>query len=231
MNIQEYELMNMIAKDKYSNQRKLAKKSGYSVGKVNQSLRKLIEKGYLDKEKKLTHKAVHEMKEKKPENAIILAAGYGMRMVPINLEVPKGLLQIKGEPLIERIICQLHKVGINKIDIVVGFMKEQYEYLIDKYNINLIFNKEYMTRNNLYSLYCVAEKLGNTYIIPCDIWCEENPFSEEEWYSWYMVTDQCDERSSVRINRKKELTEVKRNELGNTMIGISYLLKKDTNIS
>lgn len=228
MNIQEYELMNMIAKDKYSNQRKLAKKSGYSVGKVNQSLRKLIEKGYLDKEKKLTHKAVHEMKEKKPENAIILAAGYGMRMVPINLEVPKGLLQIKGEPLIERIICQLHKVGINKIDIVVGFMKEQYEYLIDKYNINLIFNKEYMTRNNLYSLYCVAEKLGNTYIIPCDIWCEENPFSEEEWYSWYMVTDQCDERSSVRINRKKELTEVKRNELGNTMIGISYLLKKDT---
>ena len=58
---------------------------------------------------------------------MILAAGYGMRMVPINVEVPKGLLEIKGEPLIERLICQLHEVGVSEIDIVVGFMKEQYE--------------------------------------------------------------------------------------------------------
>lgn len=33
-----------------------------------------------------------------------------MRIVPINTEVPKGLLEVKGEPLIERIIKQLHEV-------------------------------------------------------------------------------------------------------------------------
>ena len=51
-------------------------------------------------------------KRKRRKNAIILAAGFGMRMVPINTETPKGLLEIKGERLIERTIRQLHEVGI-----------------------------------------------------------------------------------------------------------------------
>ena len=57
-------------------------------------------------------KVYEELEEKKPENAIILAAGFGMRMVPINVEVPKGILEVKGEPLIERLIKQLHEVGV-----------------------------------------------------------------------------------------------------------------------
>ena len=182
MNIQKYEIMNSILEYQYGNQREVAKRLGYSVGKVNQSLKALIKEGYLNEKKEVTEKALKELKEKKPKNAVILAAGYGMRMVPINVEVPKGLLEIKGEPLIERLICQLHEVGVSEIDIVVGFMKEQYEYLIDKYNVNLVFNKDYVTKNNLHSLYQVMNKLGNTYIVPCDIWCEINPFSVREWY-------------------------------------------------
>lgn len=230
MNIQEYEIMNNILEYQYGNQRAVAKRLGYSVGKVNQSLKALIKEGYLNEKKEITEKALKELKEKKPKNAVILAAGYGMRMVPINVEVPKGLLEIKGEPLIERLICQLHEVGVSEIDIVVGFMKEQYEYLIDKYHVNLIFNKDYMTKNNLHSLCKVADKLGNTYIIPCDIWCKDNPFSGQEWYSWYMVTNQKDDRSSVRVNRKKELVSVKKEESGNTMIGISYILSEEAEI-
>lgn len=61
-----------------------------------------------------------------------------MRMVPINTETPKGLLEIHGEALIERIIRQLHEANIHNIYIVVGFMKEQYEYLIDEYDVTLI---------------------------------------------------------------------------------------------
>ena len=152
MNIQEYEIMNSILEYQYGNQREVAKRLGYSVGKVNQSLKALIKEGYLNEKKEVTEKALKELKEKKPKNAVILAAGYGMRMVPINVEVPKGLLEIKGEPLIERLIRQLHEVGVSEIDIVVGFMKEQYEYLIHKYNVNLVFNKYYDTKNNLHSL-------------------------------------------------------------------------------
>lgn len=230
MNIIEYEIMNNILKTPFENQRDLAKRAGFSVGKVNSSLKILIENGYLDKNIFLTEKALAELKEKKPKNAVILAAGYGMRMVPINVEMPKGLLEVNGEPLIERIICQLQEIGITKIDIVVGFMKEQYEYLIDKYAVNLIFNETYSKKNNLHSLNKVVDKLGNTYIIPCDIWCKNNPFSKYEWYSWYMVTDQVSEESSVRVNRKKELISVKSYENGNKMIGVAYLLEEDANV-
>ena len=61
---------------------------------------------------------------KKEQNAIILAAGYGIRMIPINTEIPKGLIHIEDEVLIERLIKQLHEAGIYKITIVVGYMKE-----------------------------------------------------------------------------------------------------------
>ncbi len=227
MNIQKYDIVNEILKHPKKKQRELAQATGYSVGKVNSSIKQLKEEGYLNSDMAITEKVREELEEKSPQNAVILAAGYGMRMVPINVEVPKGLLQVKGEPLIERLISQLHEVGIFKIDIVVGFMEEQYEYLIDKYNVKLIFNKDYSSKNNLHSLNCVSKKLGNTYIIPCDIWCRENPFSDHEWYSWYMVTDQPDDRSSVRINRKRELVKVKEDQPGNTMVGITYLLKPE----
>ena len=81
-------------------------------------------------------------------------------MVPINVEVPKGILEVHGEPLIERLIRQLLEAGVKEIDIVVGFMKEQYEYLIDKYGVHLVFNKDYAVKNNLYSLKQVLHKIG-----------------------------------------------------------------------
>ena len=164
-----------------------------------------------------------EIQQKKPKNAIILAAGYGLRMVPINREIPKGLIEVNGEPLVERLIRQLHEAGIQQIDIIVGFMKEQYEYLIDEYGVNLIVNREYGEKNNLHSLKLAADKISNTYIVPCDVWCSFNPFSERELYSWYMVTDMVDDESDVRVNRKLELVAVDAEKSGNGMIGISYI--------
>jgi CTP:phosphocholine cytidylyltransferase-like protein len=36
------------------------------------------------------------------DNAIILAAGFGSRFVPLTYEVPKGLLEVHGKPMLER---------------------------------------------------------------------------------------------------------------------------------
>ncbi|MGO5051988.1 phosphotransferase [Lachnospiraceae bacterium LCP25S3_G4] len=230
MNIQEYDLMNELLKKAFVNQRILSENTGYSLGKVNGSLKTLINQEYLDTDMHFTIKALEEIEIKKPKNAIILAAGFGMRMVPINMEMPKGLLEVKGELLIERLIKQLQDVGVTEIDIVVGFMKEQYEYLIDKYNVRLIYNKDYAVKNNLYSLLKLADKIKNTYIIPCDIWCKSNPFSETEFYSWYLVNENEDNESTVRINRKRELVCLKGAEKGNCMIGISYILEREGEI-
>ena len=227
MNNSKQDILNNLIKEPFINQRILAAQTGHSLGIVNRSLKELISEGYLDEEIRPTEKALREAKEKAPKNAIILAAGFGMRMVPINTETPKGLLEIKGERLIECTIRQLHEVGITEIYIVVGFMKEQYEYLIDEYGVDLIVAPDYASKNNLHSLKTAADHLSNSYIIPCDIWCEKNPYSRNELYSWYMVSDLVDDDSTVRVNRKQELVVQKEQAGGNAMIGICYLLEAE----
>lgn len=227
MNKQESDILNALLLEPFINQRILAEVSGHSLGVVNRSLKELIKAGYLNEAISPTAKAVSEYKNKTPKRAIILAAGFGMRMVPINTEMPKGLLEVNGEPLIERIIKQLHEVGIQEIYVVVGFMKEKYEYLMDEYGVELVVNPDYAAKNNLHSLRLVKEHLENAYIVPCDIWCDRNPFHRHELYSWYMVSDLVENESNVRVNRKMELVTVSENVGGNAMIGISYLIKED----
>lgn len=228
MNKQECDILKCLFLETYINQRQLAESSGHSLGIVNRSVNELLKTGYIDELNRPTTKAEEEMKQGKPRNAVILAAGFGMRMVPINREVPKGLLEIKGECLIERIIEQLHVVGINEIYVVVGFMKEKYEYLIDKFHVELIVNSEYAIKNNLHSIKKILEHLSNTYIVPCDIWCRVNPFSKYELYSWYMVSDIEDKESQVRVNRKMELVKkMDDSAFGSTMVGICYLRDRE----
>ena len=87
MNIQESDILNLIITNTYTNQRKLAEVSGHSLGIVNRSIRQLISEGYLDESIHPTEKAISEIQESAPKRAIILAAGFGMRMVPI-IELP-----------------------------------------------------------------------------------------------------------------------------------------------
>lgn len=228
MNIQELDILNTLMQEGYTNQRILSSQCGHSLGMVNSALKHLAKSGYVDALNQPTIKAKVLGKATAPESAVILAAGFGMRMVPINTLTPKALLQVHGEPLIERIICQLHDVGIRKIWVVVGFMKEHFEYLIDEYGVQLVFNPDYGKKNNLHSLKLVLDQLSNTYIIPCDLWFRENPFRPQEFYSWYMVTDCITAASTVRVNRKRELSSAAPSEPGNRMVGIAYLTAQDS---
>jgi len=223
MNIQEADILQLLYYKPYTNQRILSETSGYSIGVVNRSLKNLTMDGYLDDSVRLTKKAREELKKEAPRNAIILAAGPGMRMVPIDRSAPKALLEVKGERLIDRIIGQLHEVGIRDITVVAGFMMESLEHLIDEYGVKIAVNPDYLETGNLHSLALVADLINNTYIIPCDIWCRRNPFRTTELYSWYMVTDRNVEGTGVRVNRKMEPVRIPEKAAGNPAIGISYL--------
>lgn len=227
MNMQEYDILKALMENSFISQRALAEASGRSLGIVNRSIKELINNGFINENMQPTSRARGVVYKKSPRNAIILAAGFGMRMVPINMETPKGLLEVKGEILIERIIRQLHEVNIYDIYVVTGFMKEKYEYLIDQFQVKLLVNSGYASKNNLHSMKKAAMHLSNTYIIPCDIWCRTNPFSAREFYSWYMVSDLSDPESDIRINRKKELVSSGADS-GNKMIGIAYLEGKQS---
>lgn len=227
MNVQELDILNAIRKNPKVNQREIANQSGYSLGFVNRVVKELQEEKWLSPTGELSEKAKAFIKENQPQRAIILAAGFGMRMVPINTEIPKGLMEVRGEVLIERMIRHLHEAGITDIQVVVGFMKERYEYLIDEFNVQLVVNSEYQVKNNLHSLSKVKSSLDKTYIIPCDIWAEENPFSDFEPYSWYMVSNEMSVESTVRVNRKRELVMVDEEEEGNQMIGLCYVMGQE----
>ncbi len=230
LSILESDILSVLCDEPFVNQRILAETSGHSLGVVNRSLRSLMAYGYLNEEAQLTEKAEEMFKACAPRNAIILAAGFGMRMVPINLSTPKAFLEVNGEKLIERTIRQLKEVGVQDITVVVGFMKDSFEYLIDEYGVELVYNPDFASANNIRSLGLVLDRLSNTYIIPCDIWCDRNPFRKNELYSWYMVSDLIDNESTVRVNRKTELVTVPEDEPGNGMIGISYLLDEDATV-
>ena len=134
---QESDILSSLYYEPFVNQRILSETTGHSIGVVNRSLKELVKHGYLDEHVQLTEKAKTVFTACQPCNAVILAAGFGMRMVPINLSTPKAFLEVNGERLIERLITQLHEVGITDITVVVGFMKDSFEYLIDEYEVRL----------------------------------------------------------------------------------------------
>ena len=142
MNKQEADILILLAETPFENQRVLSERSGRSLGSINKSLKTLKEAGYLTEDYRLTEQAELEFAAKRPRRAVILAAGFGMRMVPINLTSPKALLTVRGQRLIERLISQLQETGITDMTVVVGFMKDQFEYLIDTYGVKLLVNSE-----------------------------------------------------------------------------------------
>lgn len=121
----------------------------------------------------------------KVDNAIILAAGFASRFVPLSLEYPKGLTVVKGEVLIERQIQQLRDAGISEIIVVTGYLMDQYAYLKEKYGVILIENTEYSIRNNHSSIYAARAYLKNSYICSSDNYFPKNPFHSREDHAFY----------------------------------------------
>lgn len=109
-------------------------------------------------------------------NALILAAGKSSRFAPFTYEKPKGLFRVKGEILIERQIEQLHEAGVYEIYVVVGYMKEKFFYLEQKYGVQIIINNEFGKKGNLYSMFVARIHLGNTFICCADHYFVKNPF-------------------------------------------------------
>lgn len=143
-------------------------------------------------------------------NAIILAAGTSSRFVPISFEIPKSLLKVRGEILIERQIKQLQEAGIYDITVVVGYKKELFYYLKDKYNVSIVDNEEYHIYNNTSSLMKVLDKLGDTYICSSDNYFTKNVFLENEeqaYYSAIYIDGKTDEYC-IQYDKENTITEV-----------------------
>ena len=160
------------------------KKDNTEKKKKNNNLKELKEKKLIDNENLVTEKGIDVLETYKVKNAIILAAGLSSRFAPLSYEKPKGLAVVKGEVLIERLIKQLKDAGIEEIVIVLGHMIEKFVYLKNKFNVKLVVNNDYKTRNTYSSIFAARDFLNNSYICCADNYYPNNPFNSYEYYSY-----------------------------------------------
>jgi N-acetyl-alpha-D-muramate 1-phosphate uridylyltransferase len=75
----------------------------------------------------------------KINTALILCAGYGKRLNPITLDVPKPLLKINNVSVLDQCINLINKLGIENILLNTFYLKEQIiNYLNNNYsNLNI----------------------------------------------------------------------------------------------
>lgn len=236
MNFEFITLRTIYEKEKVS-QRDMAKYLDISLGKVNGIFKTLEDLGYIENKNgiKITDKGIGILKSHKVDAAVILASGKGIKLEPFSIATPKSFIKIKGEYIIERQIEQLLKVGIKDITIVVGYQKEQFDYLIDKYNVRLIYNSEFLEKNNLSSLRQAKNNIidKNVYVCSSDMYIEENVFHQYECEPYYssVYLEEMKNEWQIFFNSKKEiLSVVEGGDKGYAMLGPAFFTKEFCNI-
>lgn len=226
-----------IEENPHCTQRELAQKMELSLGTVNTLIKECMERRLIAPEKSIagtyevTGAGQEFLSQFKVDGALIIAAGFGSRFVPLTFEMPKGLLEVFGERMIERQICQLHEAGVTDITIAVGYLKEKFEYLIDKYQVKLLYNPEYSCKNTLATVYRAREVLKgrNMYLLSSDNWMRSNMFHSYECGSWYASAYMSGDTSEwvISYNKKGRITGV---EVGGRDAWVMYgpvFLSKD----
>lgn len=189
----EFNLLYAIKKHGLLSYRKLGPAADVSTGFISQTLKEFKDKGWID-DSGITSEGLRALEPYKVANAVIMAAGMSTRFMPLSLEKPKGLLKVKNEILIERQIEQLHEAEIKDITLVLGYKKEAFFYLEDKYEgIKILINPEFNTKNNTHTLYLAQDQISNTYICSSDDYFAVNPFEDYVYQSYY---------SAIRVNEK-----------------------------
>jgi histidinol-phosphate/aromatic aminotransferase/cobyric acid decarboxylase-like protein/GTP:adenosylcobinamide-phosphate guanylyltransferase len=115
--------------------------------------------------------------------AIILAAGMGLRLKPLTNNIPKCLVPVNGVPILKNTLNVLNAFKINEVIIVVGYKREaildsignQYRDMKITYVINDVYDKT----NNIYSLWLAKDLVKeNVLLIEGDIFFEKKLIKE-----------------------------------------------------
>lgn len=185
--------------------------------------------GYVN-EGKLTEKAYKELEEYRVKRCVIIAAGFGSRMMPVTINTPKPLVRVHGQRIIDSLLDALNGAGIQDVILVRGYHWEQFDQLLYKYpEIRFIENPYYREANNISSVLLAKDFLENAYICEADILLKNPKIIKKYQYCTNYCGVPCDETDDWCLYYDKDhVTGVSvGGKDGYRMYGISYWTKED----
>ena len=238
INRNQFEVLSIIEKEggKKLSQRNLANDTNVSLGTVNRVMSELTEYGLISTDDEnniqITKLGMEALEPYRVKRAVVIAAGFGSRMVPITLNTPKPLVRVKGKRIIETVLDAIVEAGVEEIVLVRGYLSEQFNVLLSKYpNIKFLENPLFNDANNISSVLVAKDLLENAYVCEADL-VLSNPqlIRKYEYESNYLgiykeVTD--DWCFKVKNNKMKIAELIVGAHDAYQMVGISYWNKED----
>ena len=170
INKKEFQILSLLAAEKGPvSQRQLSLRSGLSLGTVNKVVRELLER-HLMGEMGISSEGLAALEPYRVRRAVFIAAGFGSRLAPVTLDIPKPLISVNGKRLIDGLLDAVLAAGSRDIVIVRGYKAEAFDQLLNKYPmIRFVENPGYAEANNILSALCVKDLLSNAYIFDADL--------------------------------------------------------------
>ncbi len=101
--------------------------------------------------------------------ALLLAAGAGTRLQPLTDNCPKCLTEVRGVPILGRLVSCLLAQGFRRLVVVVGYRDEQIRDYLESHasglTVHFVDCREYATTNNIYSLWRAREHIREPFVL------------------------------------------------------------------
>ena len=233
----EFELMTYIEKNGEAvyPMRTLSDSLKISGTAIAKCLENLVSDGLIDKQGdvlKVTSEGLEALEPYRVKKAVVMAAGFGSRMMPATADRPKPLVTVNGVRILDTLLDAIVAIGIEDITIVRGYKKEKFDEIVEKYPfIKFIDNDRFDKENNISSAILALDEIYDCYLCEADLYITNPAVITKYQYasnilgSYSLETDdwsfQLDENGHI-INYQK----------GNTYCwnyyGISYWTKEDS---
>lgn len=201
MNRYEFEIMTFIDRsgiNEYS-MRMLSDSIRISETKIKECLDTLIDDELINKDDTLleiTEKGYEALEPYRVKKAIIIAAGFGSRMMPATADRPKPLVTVNGVRILDTLLDALVSNGIQDITVVRGYKKNRFDDLLAKYPfLKFVDNEEYDRTNNISSVIAILDKIDACYLCEADLYIANPAIISKYQYasnilgSWSLETD------------------------------------------
>lgn len=237
MNRYEFEIMTYLERRKEQEYtlRMISDSLKISGTMISKSLEVLEKNKWIQKNGnkiKVTEDGMEALEPYRVKKAVVMAAGFGSRMMPATSDRPKPLVTVNGVRILDTLLDALVRVGIEDITIVRGYKKERFDELLGKYPfVKLVDNDEYDQTNNISSAIAVLDAIDNCYLCEADLYITNLDVITKYQYasnilgSYSLETDDW----SFRQDEKGCIIDYQK---GNTFCynyyGISYWNKEDS---